>query len=164
MASIHMTAQEYQKFIRQRSGLPSATGPPSAKKPKYHNVKIYIYEDGFVANQKVIGHGKLLRKYDSTKEYRRSEELRLLERAHKISVLSEQVPIEISPPFTDSDGKKHSAVTYRADFSYVENGCVVIEDVKGQDKNTGKYLCTEAFRLKWKLLQSKYPNIIFRLY
>ena len=83
-----MSAQEYQKFIRQRSGLPSATGPPSAKKPKYHNVKIYIYEDGFVANQKVTGHGKLLRKYDSTKEYRRSEELRLLERAHKISALS----------------------------------------------------------------------------
>ena len=104
-----MSAQEYQKFIRQRSGLPSATGPPSAKKPKYHNVKIYIYEDGFVANQKVTGHGKLLRKYDSTKEYRRSEELRLLERAHKISALSEQVPIEISPPFTDSNGKKHSA-------------------------------------------------------
>lgn len=164
MASIHMTAQEYQNFIHQRSGHPSATGPPNAKKPKYHNVKVYIYEDGFIANQKVAGHGKLLRKYDSTKEYRRSEELRLLERAHKISALSEQVPIEISPPFTDSDGKRHSAVTYRADFSYVENGCVVIEDVKGQDKNTGKYLCTEAFKLKWKLLQSKYPDTIFRLY
>ena len=164
LASLHMTAQEYQKFIHQGDGLPSATGPPSTKKSKYRNVKVYNYEDGFIANRKISGHGKLLRKYDSIKEHCRSEELHFLERAHKISGLREQVPIEISPPFIDNDGKKHSAVVYRADFSYVENGRVVIEDVKGQDRKTGKYRCTEAFKLKWKLLQSKYPDMVFRLY
>ena len=69
MASLHMTAQEYQKFIHQGDGLPSATGPPSTKKSKYRNVKVYIYEDGFIANRKISGHGKLLRKYDSIKEH-----------------------------------------------------------------------------------------------
>lgn len=168
MATIHMSAQEYQAYVAHNAIPSKKTGPPGKKAPKYHNVKVFVYADGFVlyANCKLqsAAHGELIRKYDSIKEYRRSNELRLLERAHKIESLQEQVPLEVNPEFVDSSGKKHRAVIYRADFTYVENGREVVEDVKGKDKRTGKYLCTEAFKLKWKILQSNYPEKTFRLY
>jgi len=168
MATIHMSIKEYQSFIKH-SAIPSKkTGPPIKKAPKYHNIKVFVYADGFVlyasCKQKVSGHGALLRKYDSVKEYNRSNELRLLERVHKIDALQEQVPFEISPAFVDNTGKKHLAVIYRADFTYIENGQEIVEDVKAKDQKTGKYLCTEAFKLKWKIMQAQYPQKIFRLF
>ena len=63
------------------------------------------------------------------------------------------------------NGKKHKAAYYRADFVYEdENGKTVVEDVKGKDRKTGKYQTTETFNLKWKLLQAKHPDKVFRLY
>ena len=47
---------------------------------------------------------------------------------------------------------------------YERDGETIVEDVKGQDKKTGKLQMTEAFRLKWKLLQAKYPQYKFELY
>ena len=47
---------------------------------------------------------------------------------------------------------------------YERDGEKIVEDVKGQDDETGKYKMTEAFRLKWKLLQAKYPDFKFEIY
>ena len=154
-AVIHMTAAEYQKMLREQAG----------KKTKYHNKYVYIYEDGYVSNEKDLpNHGRMTERVDSVKEYRRGCELRLLERSGTISCLQKQVPLTIEDSFQDSSGKTHRAVTYKADFVYTENGKTVVEDVKGVDKNTGKPQTTEAFRLKWKLLQSRYPERDFRIY
>lgn len=55
-------------------------------------------------------------------------------------------------------------ITYSADFKYEQDGTVTIEDVKGFDRNTGKWLTTQVFNLKWKLLKARYPQFKFVLF
>lgn len=154
---MHLTSEEYRNLV-------------GFQKPNKHkNNKVYVYYDNYVGiGAKENSHGLVREQYDSQKEYMRHKELILLERAGKISNLKRQVPIEVFAGYTDSAGKQIKAVIYKADFCYdtIENGnnVSVIEDVKGQDKKTGKYLTTEAFRLKWKMLKARYPNKQFRLY
>ncbi len=70
-------------------------------------------------------------KFDSVKEMHRYQELRLRERAGEITDICLQVPFELLPAF-DLDGKHYRAITYIADFTYinVEKDELVIEDVK----------------------------------
>lgn len=69
--------------------------------------------------------------YDSKKESRRAQELKLLERAGKISDLQEQVKFDLIPA-QYIDGKcVERACTWKADFVYVENNKTVVEDCKG---------------------------------
>lgn len=160
---LRMTVQEYNALVRGQKLPPDEKA--GVKKPnKHRNVKVYVYEDGFSSTEKIEGHGRIIEHFDSIKEHRRSKELRLMERAGKISNLQLQTPMVISPAFVDKDGKKHRAIVYRADFTYLEDGQEIVEDVKGFDKKSQKFLCTEAFRLKWKMLQNLYPEKTFRLY
>lgn len=104
----------------------------SSKKSKYHSIATCI--DGIY--------------FDSRKEARRYQELRLLERAGEISGIKTQVPFELVPAqYSISDevytkgarkGERkrgaclEKAVTYRADFVYKDkNGNTVVEDTKG---------------------------------
>lgn len=81
--------------------------------------------------------------FDSIAEANRWCELRLLERAGKISDLRRQVP------FTLVERSRHGrAVVYRADFVYIENGREVVEDVKG--------VRTEVYKLKRRLMAERY--------
>ena len=77
--------------------------------------------------------------FDSVKEFNRWGCLRLLERAGKISDLKRQVKFELIPK-QDSE----RAVHYVADFTYYENGKLVVEDTKG--------FKTDAYKLKRKLM------------
>ena len=77
--------------------------------------------------------------FDSKREFNRWCELRLLERAGKITGLRRQVSYELIPK---QDGER--ACSYIADFTYYENGELVVEDCKGHR--------TEVYRLKKKLL------------
>ena len=77
---------------------------------KYNNRRI-VTEDG---------------RFDSQKELRRWQELKLLERAGQIKDLQRQVDFELVPK---SLGMR--AIVYRADFVYTERGERVVEDVKG---------------------------------
>lgn len=154
MKQMHMSAKEYQEMLRKGA----------KKTSKHHNKYVYIYEDGFVANDKGLqGHGRIVEKFDSIKEYQRGKELELLARAGRISELKKQVPLLIQEAFDDAHGKHHRATYYKADFMYIQDGETVVEDVKGVDKDTGKARMTEAFQLKWKLLQARYPYV-FRIY
>ena len=157
---LRISAEEYAALTGQN--LPKKKSRPSV--PKYRNRRVYVYKDGFVANIKTDSHGTLKETFDSQKEYTRCIELRLLERAGKISGLKLQVPLVIQESFVDAAGKKQKAVVYRADFMYEEGGRVIVEDVKGVDKRTGKPVCTEAFKLKWKFLKKKYGDYVFRIY
>lgn len=150
-----MSAKEYQKMLREQA----------QKKPtKHRNRFVYVYADGFFSDDKSLtAHGEVVRKYDSTKEFQRHKELELLQKSGKISELEWQATILISEAFVDKDGKKHLPITYKADFKYIEDGKTVVEDVKGIDKLTGKVQATEAFRLKWKLMQAKYNTWEFRI-
>lgn len=106
---------------------------------KYHSKKITI--DGNT--------------FDSRKEYRRFCELSLLQRAGAITDLRRQVEFELIPAQREPDtigvrggvkkGKTiEHKVSYIADFTYKENGQLVVEDTKGYP--------TKDFIIKRKLL------------
>ena len=78
-------------------------------------------------------------KFDSVKEYHRWGCLRLLERAGAISNLKRQVKYELIPK---QIGER--SCNYVADFTYMENGKLVVEDVKG--------VKTDAYKIKKKLM------------
>lgn len=77
--------------------------------------------------------------FDSQKEYNRWCNLRLLERAGRISGLQRQVKYELIPK---QDGER--ACSYVADFVYNEDGKTVVEDCKG--------FRTEGYKVKRKLM------------
>lgn len=93
---------------------------------KYHSQKITVDGETF----------------DSRKEFRRWQELRLLERAGAISQLERQVSFELIPAIREPPtigprgGVKQGRiiekpVNYVADFVYCKDGQKVVEDSKG---------------------------------
>lgn len=86
--------------------------------------------------------------FDSKKEARRYAELKLLQRAGKISNLRLQVPFELIPSQYIDKKCVERAVTYRADFVYTENGQTVVEDTKG--------MRTKDYIIKRKLMLERY--------
>lgn len=87
-----------------------------SKKSKYGSRK--VTKDGIV--------------FDSVREYRRWQELKLLERAGQITGLQRQVKFQLIPS-QKIDGKVvERPVFYVADFQYTDHdGSVVVEDTKG---------------------------------
>lgn len=77
--------------------------------------------------------------FDSVKEYHRWGCLKLLERAGKITDLKRQVKFELIPK---QEGER--ACHYIADFTYMENGKLVVEDCKG--------FKTDVYKIKKKLM------------
>ena len=78
--------------------------------------------------------------YDSKKEMRRHQELILLERAGQIKDLKTQVKFELIPHQTEGGKVKERAVNYIADFTYAENGKLIVEDVKSPATKTPEYI------------------------
>ena len=79
--------------------------------------------------------------YDSKKEAKRAQELSLLQRTGAITGLVHH------PRYRLDIGSVHICV-YESDFQYVENGQVVVEDVKG--------VKTPVYRIKKKLMKAIY--------
>jgi hypothetical protein len=90
---------------------------------KYHNTKTTV--DGIA--------------FDSKKEAARHGELQLLAKAGAIQDLRLQMPFELIPK---QAGER--AVRYIADFVYMENGKMIVEDVKG--------VKTDVYKIKKKLM------------
>lgn len=102
--------------------------------------------------------------FDSKKEARRYCELTLLQRAGKISDLQMQREFELIPAQYETyprygktgkrlqDGKRciEKSCTYKADFCYMQDGQLVVEDVKGyRDPQSAGYA---KFVIKRKLM------------
>ena len=109
-------------------------------------------------NRKVIYNGMV---FDSKKERDRYIELSLLEKAGKIENLKRQVDYLLIPAqfgmVVGEDGRRkrvclERATNYVADFTYYENGNLVVEDVKGMKKG-GAY---SVFVIKRKLMLQNY--------
>lgn len=125
-----MNAKEFKKMFQTES--------------KYHSKKVKVGEETF----------------DSTKEYRRFSELKLLQRAGKISELRRQVKFVLIPTQREPDVvgprggvKEGKAIEYEcayiADFVYVNGkGETVVEDVKGYKKGAAY----DLFVIKRKLM------------
>lgn len=98
------------------------------------------------------GGGKI--RFDSQKEARRFDELLVLLRAGAICDLRLQPEFTLVEAFTDLSGRRWRAMRYRADFSYVENGHLVVEDVKSAATRTRGYLD------KRKLMRERYGIVV----
>ena len=87
-------------------------------------------------------------RFDSKREANRWAELRLLERAGKIEKLKRQVKYLLIPS-QYRDGKCiEREASYIADFVYIKDGHLVVEDCKG--------FRTPEYRLKRKLMLQLY--------
>lgn len=92
--------------------------------------------------------------FDSKAEARRYGELKLMEQAGAITDL------KVHPRYTvwegyNSRADKRERIIYEADFSYVENGRLVAEDVKG--------VLTQTFKDKSKMFRCKFSDIELRI-
>lgn len=111
---------------------------PTPKRPKYRAVRVEI-----------DGH-----KFDSKMEARRYLELKLMERAGKIS------DVVVHPRFLLKGAFQSAwtvvpAVTWTADFCYEATGRIIVEDVKGVE--------TREAKLKHTLFRGKYPEYELRI-
>lgn len=108
---------------------------------KYHNKKIIV--DGF--------------KFDSKKEANRYIKLKKMVDTEEISNLKLQPKYELQEKYINNKGEHIRAITYKADFEYLENDKLIIEDVKGMK--------TDVYKIKKKLLEYKIKdkkNVEFR--
>ena len=97
-------------------------------------------------NRKITYNGEV---YDSVKEYRRHDELKILEKAGQITNLQRQVPFELIPKQRNESGKVvERACNYIADFVYEQDGQQIVEDVKGYKKGAAYNI----FTIKRKLM------------
>jgi len=106
-------------------------------KNKYHNIKTEI--DGI--------------KFDSKREANRFQELLLLQKAGQISDLRRQEKFCICPKY----GANKRARYYIADFTYIECGKKIIEDVKSSITKQNP-----VYSLKKALMNWQYPEYTFR--
>lgn len=100
-------------------------------KSKYHATKVEL--DGIT--------------FDSKKEAKRYDELKVLEKLKVISNLRLQVPYVLI-----EKSQYGRSIKYLADFVYTRNGETVVEDCKG--------MRTPVYRLKKRLMAEKYGIII----
>lgn len=99
--------------------------------------------------------------FDSKKEAKRYQELKRMQEDGKIEGLVTQPQFLLQEQFVTPLGKKIRPIHYHADFLYKEildDGSAqgVVEDVKG-----GKATQTDAFKLKWKMVQYKFRDYAF---
>jgi len=125
---LRISAEEYRALIG---------APP--KKSKYNNEKPEYYDRDL----------KQLIKFDSIKELEYYLILKDRDKKGEIRHLKRQYSIEIQPAFTDPQGHKIKAITYKADFYFYDKILKSwrIIDVKG--------FKTEVYKLKKKLLAYK---------
>ena len=83
-------------------------------------------------------------KFQSIKEGRRFQSLRIMEKAGIITDLRRQVTFQLLPS-QKGDGRTERPVKYVADFTYQENGKTVVEDTKGMK--------TKDYIIKRKLMR-----------
>lgn len=97
-------------------------------------------------NKPVVVDGE---RFDSMHEAKRWQELKLLERAGKISLLERQVPYELAPSVKlAGEARARPAIRLVIDFRYfsAEEARIVIEDAKGYE--------TDVSRIKRHLMKS----------
>lgn len=124
---------------------------------KYNNTKVEI--DGV--------------KYDSKKESQRNAYLELMQKQGLISDLKRQVVFELIPTIYE-DKVVHlktkdkivkrvaqKSVTYKADFTYIKDGKLVVEDVKA---SASYKALDQTFILKEKMMRYFHGIVIKRVY
>jgi hypothetical protein len=86
-------------------------------------------------------------RFDSAKEAKRYSELLLLEKAGAISKLEIQPTIKLTIAGVPIVYRSGRHARYRADFRYIENGTMVVEDTKSPATKTPAYKLKDAILL-----------------
>lgn len=117
---------------RQRQAHRSGRDSSERRASKFHNVKTEV-------------HGIM---FDSAKEARRWQELKLLEKAGEINRLTRQKRFELDVPTHYGDAETIHIATYVCDFDYFDEVTreAVTEDVKG--------VRTREYKMKRALMQA----------
>ena len=91
-------------------------------------------------------------KFDSIKEKNRYIQLKMLEKAGEIKDLQLQKTFTLQPGFK-KNGTTYRAITYKADFVYLDlrTNKNIVEDTKG--------FKTEVYKIKKKLFEYNYPDL-----
>lgn len=126
-----LTERQFKMFISNRL---------DTKVNKYHNKKVRY--DGYT--------------FDSIKEKNHYIALKQLEKAGIISDLQLQVPFLLIDTIRHN-GKTYPKTKYIADFTYIKDGKLYVEDVKSEITRKDK-----TYRLKIKILLDRYKDIEFR--
>ena len=87
-------------------------------------------------------------RFDSRKEARRFDELMILLRRGDIRDLKLQPQFTLQEAYTTPEGKRVRAIRYQADFSYVTDGGLVVEDVKSKATKTREYAIKKKLLLE----------------
>ncbi len=127
MADMTVGVEQYRRMMRE------------TRPSKHRNVKTVV--DGITFASKL--------------EAKRYGQLKQLADAGLIEDLRMQPEFVLMNGFRDRRGRAHRAVKYIADFAYVLDGELIVEDTKGRK--------TELFKLKEKMFMEKYPDIDFRI-
>ena len=117
----------------QKQALSKLLEQKAVKQSKYRNEKA----------TRTMPNGEI-RTFDSLREARRYDHLRMLYEAGAIQDLRLQQTFTLQEGYVAADGEAVRAITYKADFVYVQNGKTVIEDVKGMK--------TDKYRMKYKMM------------
>ena len=96
-------------------------------------------------------------KHPSAKESRRCNDLHILQATGQITNLQYEPKFRFEINGKPVMMRNGQCASYRPDFSYVENGKTVCEDVKS------KATMTEAFALRAALFRHLYPDIELRM-
>lgn len=105
-------------------------------------------------NEPVLHHGY---HFTSKAEARRYEELWLLQQAAQIDGLQVH-PRYLLIEAQITDGKHERPVWYVGDFQYWQDGKQIVEEIKN-----GRAAPTSLWKLRWRLVRSRYPDIEFRV-
>lgn len=89
-------------------------------------------------------------KFSSRAEQRRYRELVLLFRSGEIQDLRIHPQFTLLEGYTKPDGQKVQRMRYTADFSYMQEGQLVVEDVKSRPTRTTDY------KMRKKMMLDKY--------
>ena len=132
MEFLHLNAKQYRDML---------AGKFVPKKNKYHAKK--TESNGIV--------------FDSKFESDRWKELCIMEQSGKISNLQRQVRFILQDGFINNVGEKVRSISYIADAYYydVKKKKWVVEDAKSPATRT------EVYKIKKKLFQAKYKDILF---
>lgn len=144
-----MTIRDLQRLQEQGKirgysvnvGKPDSVTLQAAKRSKYGNIKVVV--DNI--------------KFDSLKESERYKELKIALQGGAISNLR----VHTKWPLIDDPSLKYK-LSYESDFDYIQEGTMIVEDVKGWDKIRKQFLLTATFKRKQKLMLRKY-NIEIKL-
>lgn len=109
----------------------------AAKQKKYRNV----------SDERATEDGNTI-KFDSKKEARRFDELMILLNAGAISDLRLQADFTLQEAYTLPNGNRVRAIRYKADFTYMKDGKLVVEDVKSSATKTRVYAIKKKMMLE----------------